>query len=68
MQKNISPVNFEARLMFTMDNNLNKPSQRSSMKRFAKVLHTEKTKEPSWLLKLFFGIKKKTKLPTIKTQ
>ena len=67
MIKNISPVNFEARLIFANQTAKTMPKLKSNKSSIA-VLHDKKTKEPSWLLKLIFGIKKKTKLPSYKGQ
>ena len=66
MITNYSSTNFEARLMFVNQSKKIKPA--TSTKSCIKVLHDKKTKEPSWLLKLIFGIKKKIKIPTYKGQ
>lgn len=65
MISNISSQNFKARIVFTTPNTKVKPyaTQHTSQ---AAVLHTKKGKEPSWLLKLLFGLKKKIKFPSLK--
>lgn len=65
MITNITNQNFKARIVFINPKTVVKPYVKQRSINTA-VLHKNKTSEPSWLLKLLFGIKKKTKLPSLK--
>ncbi len=70
MQQNINPINFQARILLKKPNTNIKPNFMIGGSRGTSQMNNHsmpvKTKEPSWLQKLLFGIKKHTKMPSVK--
>lgn len=64
MQINSQPT-FKARFIFVNPETKVKPFVEPAKFNSGKT-HMCKTKKPSWFLKLFFGIRKKVKLPSYK--